>query len=178
MTAPPIDKSVWPKVSGNWKIGWMDTKIKSFAHLVQKILSKLDPPSILDNNFSETINQPQLSSQVSKWLDFGVYSTYFSISWNFWWTTLTARWRCHQVDKNLSFESHFMLQLSLYGWTMAGKDIKRLLRPIPLIWGTSRPIRSCSKGVNSYLFTKVNKWPSSKSKHGNPKYFYGKIIYI
>ena len=37
MTAPPTDKSVSPKLSGNWKISWIDTKIKSFGLLVQKL---------------------------------------------------------------------------------------------------------------------------------------------
>ena len=37
MTAPPGDKSMSPKVSGNWKISWIDTKIKSFGFLDPKI---------------------------------------------------------------------------------------------------------------------------------------------
>ena len=60
------------------------------------------------SNFSEITKYPQLLNQESKWLDFGVYSTYFSISWQFWWNTFVGRWRCHQVAKKSQFLITFL----------------------------------------------------------------------
>ena len=89
-----------------------------------------------------------LLNQICKWLDFGVHSTYFSISWNFCWNASVDRWRCHQFPKNLSFWLHFSMVLCVY-WPIPNfKGIKRLLRAISLIWDTSRQIRIGSRGVN------------------------------